>query len=176
MTRVELDEIPGALRHAAADDVDQLTEVDLEPVVLNTKRRDAGLQAGDLAVVVRAEYVDHTIEPTNKELVAVVGEIAREIGRIAVGLDQHPIAVVTHLGGPKPDRAVLLVDEAALARSSSIVSSTSPLSSIEAWEYHSSKQMSSRAKVARMFSRIWSLAKRPASTMSSGPSYFRASR
>ena len=37
---------------------------------------DAGLQAGDLAVVVGAEDVDHPVEPADQELVAVVGEVA----------------------------------------------------------------------------------------------------
>ncbi len=52
-----------------------------------------------------------------------------------------------------------------------MVSSTAPLSSIEACEYHSSKTMPTDARVARIRSRIRSAAHRPATVTSSGPSY-----
>ena len=52
-----------------------------------------------------------------------------------------------------------------------MVSSTAPLSSMEACEYHSSKTMPTEASVALMRSRMRSAAQRPAVVTSSGPSY-----
>ena len=50
-----------------------------------------------------------------------------------------------------------------------MVSSTAPLSSIDAWLYHSSNTMPTEARVALIMSRIRSAAHRPASVTSSGP-------
>ncbi len=56
-----------------------------------------------------------------------------------------------------------------------MVSSTAPLSSIEAWLYHSSKTMPTEVRVALIRSRIRSAAQRPAAVTSSGPSNSAAS-
>ena len=110
--RVELDEVPGALGHAGTDEVDELAEPYLQPVALDAQSRDTGHQAGNLTVVVGAEYVDHPIEPANQELVTVVREVACEIGEIAVAPDQNAVAAVAELGGAEPDRPVRLVRRA----------------------------------------------------------------
>src|SRR5689334_24859192 len=52
-----------------------------------------GAQAGDVAVVVGAEDVDQALEAA-LELVPVVGDVGGQVGRFAVGADQHAVLVV----------------------------------------------------------------------------------
>src|SRR5208282_2236739 len=82
---------------------------------LDAERCHSGLQAGNLPVVVSTENVYDSIEPTDKEFVAVIGEISREVRRVAVRSDENPVATVSDIGRPKPDRAVPLVDEVAFS-------------------------------------------------------------
>jgi len=143
--RVELDEVPGALRHPAADDVDELTEADLQ---LSRSMPSAVTPAFRLATWPWWSAPKTSMTRSNlrtRNLSAVVREIACEVGDIAVRPDQHTVAGVADLGGPEPDRPVVLVHEPR-SRNNSIVSPTWPLSSIEACEYHSSKQMSSLSR------------------------------
>ena len=60
---------------------------------VGAERRDRGAQPGDVAVVVGAEHVDQPAEAA-LELVPVVGDVGGEVGRLAVGADQHPVLVV----------------------------------------------------------------------------------
>ena len=109
------DGVAGPLAHlhrlVAVDQRDHLAELDLEAARVDAQRLDAGRQAGHLAVVVGAEDVDHPVEAADEELVAVVGEVAGQVGGVAVRLAQHPVAAVAELGGPEPGRAVLLEDQ-----------------------------------------------------------------
>ena len=116
--RVEGDELALALRHprplAALDDVDELHDrrlVGLGPVAERLERR---LHPRDVAVVIAAERRDQVVEAA-RELVAVVGDVGREVGRLAVAADQHPVLVVAERRRPEPGRALALVDVPALA-------------------------------------------------------------
>ena len=94
---------------AVLGDLDELADHDLEVVrrvVARTRRH--GLQPTDVAVVVGTEQVDADVEPA-RALVEVVGRVAREVGQLAVGADQHPVAVVAGVGGAHPQRAVRVV-------------------------------------------------------------------
>ena len=86
---------------------DHLAQLDLETAGIDPEGLDTGHQAGHLAVVVGAEHVDHPVEPPDQELVAVVGQVAGQIGGVPVRLAQHPVAGVAELGGPEPGGPVL---------------------------------------------------------------------
>ena len=91
---------------------DHLAELHLEAPGVDAQGLDAGLQAGHLAVVVGPEHVDDPVEPPHQELVAVIGQVAGEVGGVAVGLAQHPVTAVPQRSGPEPRGAVLLEDQA----------------------------------------------------------------
>ena len=80
MTESSLMKFPARLDIRRADQVDELSEPYLQPVAVDPEGRDAGLEAGDLAVVVGTEDVDHPVELADEELVTVVGEIAGQVG------------------------------------------------------------------------------------------------
>ena len=113
---VEGDGVAGPLAHlhglVPVHQRDHLAELDLEPVRVDAEGLDAGHQAGHLAVVVGAEHVDDPVEAAHEELVPVVGEVAGQVGGVAVRLAQHPVADVAQLGGPEPGGTVLLEDQA----------------------------------------------------------------
>ena len=113
---VEGDGVAGPLAHldrlVAVHQGDHLAELDLEAAGVDAEGLDPGHQAGHLAMVVGAEHVDHPVESADQELVAVIGEVAGQVGGVAVGLAQHPVAGVAQLGGPEPGGAVLLEDQA----------------------------------------------------------------
>ena len=126
-----VDELAAALRHlrplAALDDVDELHDQRLEA---RPGRRRAPASAAriraDVAVVVGAEHVDQAVEAA-LELVAVVGDVGGEVGRLAVGADQDPVLVVAELGRAQPGRALALVDVAARRAARSSAASTAPV-------------------------------------------------
>src|SRR5690606_27169154 len=97
-----------------------LADADLEAVLVDAEGGDAGLQAGHLALVVGAPDVDDPVEAPDQELVAVVGDVAGQVGVVAAllgRLAQHPLAPGVAVGaGVEPDGAVLLPHEAALAQ------------------------------------------------------------
>ena len=93
----------------APHEEDQLPEDELELVRLVAEGLDAGLQPGDVAVVVGAPDVDQQLIAAG-ELVAVVGDVRQQVGGLAVGLDEHAVLVVTEVGGAQPHRTVLLED------------------------------------------------------------------
>ena len=64
-------------------------------------------QPVDIAVVVGAEHVDAPVEAP-LPLVDVVGGVCGEVGRLTVAADQHAVLVVTEVGGPQPERTLLL--------------------------------------------------------------------
>ena len=84
-------------------------------VGVGAERLDRGPHPRDVAVMVGAEHVDQPVEAA-LELVPVVGDVGGEVGRLAVGADQDPVLVVAELGGAQPERALVAVDVAALAR------------------------------------------------------------
>jgi hypothetical protein len=104
------------LAHALAGDVDELADLDLD-VVLGVVPRAGGdgLEAVDVAVVVRPEQVDLLVEAAVL-LGQVVGGVRGEVGRDAVGADQNAVLVVTERRGAQPDRAVAVEDVALLAQ------------------------------------------------------------
>jgi hypothetical protein len=61
--------------------------------------------------MVGAEHVDAQIESA-LPLVQVVGEVAGDVGGLAVTLDDDAILIIAELGGAQPGCAVLLVDRA----------------------------------------------------------------
>ena len=114
---VERHELALALRHPRAlAALDDLTSC----MIGASKRSRVGRAprspraSGHVAVVVGAEDVDQLLGAP-LELVAVVGDVGGEVGRLAVRADQHPVLVVAELGRPQPDRALALVYVPALA-------------------------------------------------------------
>ena len=87
----QLDELPAALAHAdhlaRPQERHQLAEDDLQPVGVVAQGLHADLEPGHVAVVVGAPDVDEAVEAP-LELVAVVGDVAQQVGRLAAGLDQ----------------------------------------------------------------------------------------
>ena len=67
----------------------ELHENYVEPVAVKTQRVERALHSGDMAVVVCAPDVDSPVEFSDGELVAVIGDIRREIGRVAVLADEN---------------------------------------------------------------------------------------
>ena len=80
------------------------------------ERRAHRHQPVDVTVVVGAEHDEAAVEPA-AALVEVVGEVTGQVGALAVGLDDHPVLVVTELLGGQPQGAVLLVGVAELGES-----------------------------------------------------------
>jgi hypothetical protein len=66
-------------------------------------------------VVVGTEHVDAQVEAA-LTLVEVVGDVAGDVGGLAVTLDDDAVLVVAVVGGAQPGRTVLLVDLAVLAQ------------------------------------------------------------
>ena len=67
---------------------------------------------GHRPVVVLAPDVDQLVEAA-AELLGDVADVRGEVGRLAVGADDHPVLVVAEGRRAEPDRAVLLVEVAA---------------------------------------------------------------
>ncbi len=101
---------------AAAHDLHQLPDqhLDGDVGVVAGAGRD-GPQPLHVPVVVGAEQVDADVE-TARPLVDVVRGVRREVGELAVGLDQDPVLVVAEVGRAQPHGAVLLEDVALLAQ------------------------------------------------------------
>ena len=116
---VEGDDGAGPLAHphrlAVADQVDHLADQHLDGVGVVAECGGGGLEPGDVAVVVGAEHVDAQVESA-LALVQVVGEVAGDVGGLAVALDDDAVLVVTEFGGAQPGCAVLLVDAAVVAQ------------------------------------------------------------
>ena len=106
----ERDDVAGALREAdlapVLQQLHELAEHDLGLAGRVAERLHAGLQRLHLPVVVGAPDVDEVL-PAAGELVAVVREVVAEIGRRAVGLHEHAVALVAEVGGAQPRRAVV---------------------------------------------------------------------
>ena len=99
---------------AVADQVDHLADQHLEVLVrLVAEGLAHRHQPADVAVVVGAEH-DHAQVEAALALVEVVGAVAGDVGRVAVGPDEHPVLVVAELLGAQPQRAVGLVGVAHL--------------------------------------------------------------
>ena len=71
------------------------------------ERGDRRLHAPDMAAVVGTKHIDHCLEAAS-ELVAVIGDVAGEIGVAAVGLDQRPVDVVAEIGGAEQELLAVL--------------------------------------------------------------------
>ena len=114
---VEGDEVAAALRHlrplAAFDDVDEAHDQRLEALRVGAEGLDRGAHAGHVAMVVGAEDVDQPAEAA-LELVPVVGDVGGEVGRFAVGPDQHPVLVVAEGRRAQPEGLVAAVGVAGL--------------------------------------------------------------
>ena len=116
---VERDDGAGPLAHpdrlAVADQVDHLPDEHLDGGRVVAERGGGGLEPGDVAVVVGAEHVDAQVEAAFA-LVQVIGEIAGDVGGLAVALDHDAVLVVAKSAGAQPGCAVLLVDVAGVAK------------------------------------------------------------
>ena len=115
----ELDRLAGALAHAhdlaVAHQADELHQDDLELVRILADGVHRALHAGHVAVVVAAPDVDEQVKAA-VEFVLVVGDVRREIRRVAVGADEHLVLLAAELGRLVPDGAVLFVGQAAVAQ------------------------------------------------------------
>ena len=68
-------------------------------------------------MVVSAKHVDAAVEPA-ATLVYVIGEVAGDVGRLAIALDDHAVAVIAKLARTQPGCTVSFEDVAKLAQSS----------------------------------------------------------
>ena len=116
ISSASVDEVAAALGHRGAlpalDDVHELEQRHDQAVRVGALRRDDGLEAHDVAVVVGAEDVDELVEAA-VQLVPVVGDVGGEVGRLAAGLHERAVLLVAReLRGAQPQRALALVGEA----------------------------------------------------------------
>ena len=117
---VEGDDRAGALGHAhglaVLDEVDELADEDLQVLARLVAEGGAhGHHAADVAVVVGAQQVDGRVRAA-LALVQVVGDVAREVRGLAVGLDEDAVLVVAVGGRAQPHSAALVEDLAALTQ------------------------------------------------------------
>ena len=105
-------------------------------------------------MVIGAEDVDHPVESADEELVAVVREVAAEVGDVAVRLHEHPVPRVAELARLEPGCAVSLVDESPARGTVRSSRATAPDSSTDAWLYQLSKTIPRDSRVVRICSRI----------------------
>ncbi len=109
---VESDDGAGPLAHlhglATADEVDHLADHHLDGVGVVAEGRRGGLEARDVAVVVGPEHVDAQVEAA-RALVLEVGDVAGDVGGVAVGLDDDAVLVVAVVGALEPPGAVVEV-------------------------------------------------------------------
>jgi hypothetical protein len=83
--------------------------------------------------VVGAEHDDDAVEAA-LALVEVVGEVAGDVGRLAVALDDDAVLVVAELARAQPDRTVGLVDVSEFARRSTACSTAPDSCSEFSWK------------------------------------------
>ncbi len=104
----QCDEFAGACGHlrllAAAIQNRELHQQHIEPGGVIAERRERGLYARHIAVVIGAPDIDHAVEAA-LQLVHVVGDVVREIGLLAVVAHQHPVFLVAIVGGTEPERS-----------------------------------------------------------------------
>jgi hypothetical protein len=115
---VQRDDVPGPLGEldllAVLHHLHELADQDLDVLVrVVAGARGHRLEPADVAVVVGAEHVDARRE-TAVALVEVVRAVCGEVGAFSVGADDDPVLVIAEVGGPQPDRPVLLEDVALL--------------------------------------------------------------
>lgn len=111
--------LTGTLAHAhglaVTHQTDELHEDDVELIGALTDGVHRALHAGDMAMVIAAPDVDEQVEAA-VELILVVGDVRRKVGRVAVGADEHFVLFAAELGCLVPDSAVFFVSEAAVAQ------------------------------------------------------------
>ena len=94
--------LPGQPHHLPTSlDADELAEEHLRLPCRVPERLHPGLQRLHLPVVVGAPDVDE-VGPASFDLVAVVREVGEQVRGVAVGLDEHPVARITEVGGTQP--------------------------------------------------------------------------
>ena len=112
---IQRDDSAGALGHPHGDailaQVHHLADEHLHLVRVIAQCCGSGAQAGDVPVVIRAEHVDAQVVIA-VDLVHDVGDIARDVRSVAIGLDDHAVFVIPVLGGTQPPRALGFVEVA----------------------------------------------------------------
>ena len=78
-------------RFAVGGQLDELHEDHVQFIATDAEGFQGTLHAGDMAVVVGAPDVDGLFEAADDQLVAVVRDVRREVGRVAVGADEDVI-------------------------------------------------------------------------------------
>ncbi len=113
------DELAGAGGHlqlfAAAVEDGELHQQHVQLVGIVTQSLERRLHPRHVAVVIGTPDIDDPLE-TAFEFVHVIGDVGGEVGGLAVLALDHPVLLVTELGGPEPERTILLVEPAALAQ------------------------------------------------------------
>ena len=87
---------------------DHLEQHDFKVIRVVAQEFHGGLQTDDIAVVVSAPDINQFVVPT-VDFISYIGNIGAEIGRNAIGTNDHPVFVVPVLGGPEPEGAVFFV-------------------------------------------------------------------
>src|SRR5699024_669878 len=112
---VEGDDGAGALRHAhglaIADEVHHLADHDLNLLRVIAQGCRGCLQAGDVAVVIRTQHVNAQVVAA-VDLIRDVGNVAGDVGGVAVGLDDDAVLVVAEVAGAQPPGPVGFVEVA----------------------------------------------------------------
>ena len=98
-------------RFAVAHEVDHLADEHLDRRRVVAQRRGGRLESCDVPVMVGAQHVDAQVEST-LALVEEVGDVAGDVGGVAVGLEDDTVLVVPERGGTQPPRALGLVQVA----------------------------------------------------------------
>ncbi len=98
---------------AAPEEIHQLEDDHLQILLTPAQGLHRGLHPGNVPMVVRAPNVDYPVE-SPFILIPVVGDVRRQVGRLAIAADQHPVLVIPVGRGAKPQGPILFVDMAPL--------------------------------------------------------------
>src|SRR5262249_15655812 len=101
------------VRHAVAEEADELVEEDLEPLLREAEGGEGAADAGGVAVVIGAEHGDQPVVAA-PDLVGVVGALAPAVGEGAVLLADGAVLGVALLGALEEEGALALLEVALL--------------------------------------------------------------
>ncbi len=102
------DKFTGAGGHghglARSEQVHKLHQYDFQIVFVMSQSLDGGLEAGDIAVMIRPPDIDERLE-TARKFILMIGNIGGKICRLAVLADNHTVFLVPVVGCFEPQSA-----------------------------------------------------------------------
>src|SRR5207245_7679196 len=87
---------------------DELDQIHLQALARLAHRNQSGTYARDIAVMIGAQYVDQTLEAP-VALLQVIRDVGSEVRLLAVLAHHHAVLLVSALGCPAPDGAILSI-------------------------------------------------------------------